>query len=70
MGCVNSVANPPFFRCQKAFIVHLSGVGSFAGGRLNMAVDGRRISVSRQQASLLRQALKEWREEETLCTSR
>lgn len=61
---------PPFFRCQKAFIVHLSEVGSFAGGRLNMAVDGRSISVSRQQASLLRQALKEWREEETLCTSR
>ena len=60
---------PPFFRCQKAFLVHLPAAESFAGGVGTMAGDGRQISVSRQQAAPLRQALAQWREEETTCIS-
>lgn len=62
--------SPPFFRCQKAFLVHLSSIADFSAGQLTMKGDGRQISVSRQQIAPLRQALKHWREEEKGCTSR
>lgn len=63
--------NPPFFRCQKAFLVHLSAISEFSGGMLTMQGDGRTITVSRQQLAPLRQALAEWREgEEPACASR
>ena len=60
--------NPPFFRCQKAFLVHLSAAEALAGGVLTMA-DGREISVSRRQLAPLREALAAWREEGTVCAS-
>lgn len=59
--------SPPFFRCQKAFLVHLSSIADFSAGQLTMKGDGRQISVGRQQIALLRQALKRWREEENGC---
>lgn len=63
--------NPPFFRCQKAFLVHLSAISEFSGGMLTMQGDGRTITVSRQQLAPLRQALAEWRKgEEPACASR
>lgn len=62
--------SPPFFRCQKGFLVHLAAVGSLGGGVLTMAEDGRQITVSRQQIGPLREALARWREEEELCISR
>lgn len=55
--------SPPFFRCQKAFVVHLSSIAAFSGGQLTMNGDERQISVSRQQIAPLRQALKRWRGE-------
>lgn len=63
--------NPPFFRCQKAFLVHLSAISEFTGGTLTMRGDGRSITVSRQQLAPLRQALAEWKKgEEPACESR
>lgn len=64
-----TLPSPPFFRCQKAFVVHLSSIADFSAGQLTMKGDGRRISVSRQQVAPLRQALKRWREEGKGCAS-
>ena len=60
--------SPPFFRCQKGFLVHLSAVENFSGGQLTMG-GGETISVSRQQAAPLRRALARWREGGAVCGS-
>lgn len=65
-----TLPSPPFFRCQKAFVIHLSGVAGFAAGQLTMKEDGRQISVSRQRIAPLRQALRRWQEDGTKCVSR
>ena len=55
-----SLPNPPFFRCQKGFIVHLSAVESLDGNSLRMAEDGREIPVGRRQSGQLGRAWRRW----------
>ena len=52
--------NPPFFRCQRSFIIHLSAVGAVLNDGLIMAKDGRPIPVSRKCADDFREALERW----------
>lgn len=58
-----ALPKPPFFRCQKGFIVHLSSVAALDGRELHVAEDGRGIAVSRWQAEELRDALRRWNTE-------
>lgn len=48
---------PPFFRCQRSFFVHLSAVVRLQGGELLMT-DGQTISVGRSRLQELREHLK------------
>ena len=62
--------SPPFYRCQKAFIVRLSAVETLSGGQLVMRRDGRSSSVSRRQLPELRAVLEAWNGGgEALCAS-
>lgn len=47
---------PPFFRCQRSFFVHLSAAVRLQGGELLMS-DGQTISVGRSQLRELREHL-------------
>ena len=51
---------PPFFRCQRSFIVHLSAVRAVSDGGLVTAKDQRLIPVSRKCADDFRRVLKHW----------
>lgn len=52
--------NPPFFRCQRSFMIHLSAVGAVSNDGLITAKDGRAIPVSRKCADDFREALEHW----------
>ena len=52
--------NPPFFRCQRSFMIHLSAVGAVSNDGLITAKDGRAIPVSRKCAADFRQTLEHW----------
>ena len=53
---------PPFFRCQKSFIVHPDAVERMGGGDLIMK-DRMAISVSRNRKNEVRQMLEQWRKD-------
>ena len=52
--------NPPFFRCQRSFMIHLSAVGAVSNDGLITATDGRAIPVSRKCVVDFREALEHW----------
>ena len=51
---------PPFFRCQRSFIVHMSAVRDVSDGSLVTAGDSRLIPVSRKRMDEFRKALEDW----------
>ncbi len=51
--------SPPFFRCQKSFVVHPDAVGEMIGGELIMK-DRLAVSVSRNRKKDVQQLLEEW----------
>ncbi len=55
-----ALPSPPFFRCQRGFLVHLGAVERMAGGALILKADHRAIPVSRQQIKTIQQALLQW----------
>ena len=57
---VQELPDPPFFRCQRSFIVHMSAVLTVSDGNLVMARDRRLIPVSRKRADEFREALARW----------
>lgn len=57
---VEELPSPPFFRCQKSFVVHLDAVEKLVGGELILAEDRRAISVGRKQSAQLQKLLAEW----------
>lgn len=57
---VQQLPDPPFFRCQRSFIVHMSAVLTVSDGNLVMAQDRRLIPVSRKRADEFREALAHW----------
>lgn len=50
---------PPFFQCQRSFIIHLGAVAQVCDGAAMLTEDGQRIPVSRRQMLPLQAALKE-----------
>ena len=57
---VRELPDPPFFRCQRSFIVHMSAVLTVSDGNLVMAQDRRLIPVSRKRADEFREVLARW----------
>ena len=51
---------PPFFRCQRSFIIHMSAVRNVTEGNLIAAGDGRVIPVSRKRTDEFLKALEDW----------
>ncbi|MBQ6207837.1 MAG: LytTR family transcriptional regulator [Oscillospiraceae bacterium] len=51
---------PPFFRCQRSFIVHMSAVRDISEGTLITSGDRRLIPVSRKRMDEFRKALQHW----------
>ena len=56
----DALPSPPFFRCQRGFLVHLGAVEAMSGGALVLKDDHRTIPVSRQQIKEIQQALHQW----------
>lgn len=56
----DALPSPPFFRCQRGFLVHLGAVEAMSGGTLILRGDHRPIPVSRQQIKDIQQALLQW----------
>ncbi|MCI9156667.1 MAG: LytTR family transcriptional regulator [Lawsonibacter sp.] len=50
---------PPFLRCQKSFLVHLSAVSRVQNGMLTMS-NGREIPISRKQVRETQQKVDQW----------
>lgn len=50
---------PPFLRCQKSFLVHLSAVARVQSGMLIMT-GGRQIPISRKQLREVHQKVERW----------
>ena len=50
---------PPFFRCQKSFLIHPDAVEKLAAGELHMK-DKQVISISRSRKQEVRQLLAQW----------
>lgn len=60
LGAVEQqLPSPPFFRCQKGFLIHLGAVEQFDGGTLTMT-DRQTITVGRKQARELQTLLEQW----------
>lgn len=57
---LEQLPRPPFFRCQRSFIIHLSAVRAVSDGNLIMEKDRRLIPVSRKRVDEFREALKRW----------
>lgn len=55
---------PPFFRCQRSFIVHMSAVRDVSEGSLVTADDRLLIPVSRKRMDKFRRALEDWSAQE------
>lgn len=53
--------SPPFLRCQRGFLVHLSAVDRMIGGVLILVDSHRAVSVSRQQSKDIQRILAQWR---------
>ena len=51
---------PPFFRCQRSFIIHMSAVRDVSDSNLITASDRRLIPVSRKRLEAFRKALERW----------
>lgn len=56
----DALPSPPFFRCQRGFLVHLCAVEAMSGGALVLKDGHRTIPVSRQQIKKIQQALHQW----------
>lgn len=54
--------SPPFFQCQRSFIVHLGAVEELRGGELILRGEGKVISVGRKQLAKIQNALTLWKE--------
>lgn len=57
---LEQLPNPPFFRCQRSFIVHLSAVRMAPDGNLIAGRERRVIPVSRKLADAVRDAWERW----------
>ena len=51
---------PPFFRCQRSFIVNLSAVRSVSDDAVITVKDGSAIPISRKRVDAFREALARW----------
>ena len=52
--------SPPFFRCHRGFIIHLSYIEDAGAGELYLGQDRRSIPVSRRQQGELERLRKSW----------
>lgn len=59
---VEQLNAPPFFRCQRSYLVNLSGAEAVKGGKLLLR-GGAELPISRAAAEPLRHALDAWRQE-------
>ncbi len=59
---VEQLSAPPFFRCQRSYLVNLAGVEAIRGGKLLLR-GGAELPVSRAAVEPLRRALDAWRQE-------
>lgn len=56
---VDGLPMPPFFQCQRSYIIHLGAVEELRDGAVTLSGESLRISVSRRQLLPLQAALRE-----------